>query len=68
MSEYSIGDSVRIIHHGNKPNEIHDKKHFAIGSIHVVKGEYEVHPYPGVYLLDADKDLYFIHCDEIEKV
>lgn len=70
MSEYSIGDSVRIIHHGDIPNEIQPQHliHFAVGSTHIVRDLATDVPYPGVYILDDDGDNYLILFSEIEKV
>lgn len=65
MSLPAIGDKVRIIRHKDTPNEIHDKQHFAIGSVHVVR-DIAREGY-GVYLPDEDGDDYLILFSEIEK-
>lgn len=66
MSLPATGDLVRIIRHKDNPNEIYDKRHFAIGSVHVVRDiERGGH---GVYLPDEDGDDYLILWAEIERV
>lgn len=66
MSLPAIGDFVRIIRHKDNPNEIYDKRHFAIGTVHEVK---DVDPDKyGVYLSDEQGDDYLILWAEIEQV
>ncbi|QBP32921.1 gp21 [Shigella phage Buco] len=67
MSEIKVGDKVKIIRHKDYPNEIWDKGHFAIGSVHTVKG-IDLHDHLGVYLRDEEGDDYLILWAEIEKV
>lgn len=37
MSEIQVGDMVRIVRYVDNPNPVYDQKHFAIGSMHIVK-------------------------------
>lgn len=72
MGEIKVGDLVKIIRHGDVPNEIQPQHliHFAVGSTHIVRdiAEEDYSAYPGVYLLDDDGDNYLILHSEIEKV
>ena len=69
MSEIQVGDMVRIVRYIDNPNPVYDQKHFAIGSVHIVKAVVD-DPLcgPSVGLMDKDHDEYLLRLDEVEKV